>query len=71
MTNALKQLYLNYCEKNPNNYLVNSSLKKLLKIDELENLTDILIEGIEKEKEKTFYAGFKTGVQLLMGGGLS
>ncbi len=67
MINPLKQLYFNYCNENPDNPLIKTSLDKLLNIKELSTLTDIFIEGIEAEKEETFYAGFNTAVKLLLG----
>lgn len=65
----LKQLYENYSDYNP----VNAGLRAYYSILEKDiNYTafaENLSCDVEYEREQAFNAGFRTAVQLLMGGG--
>ncbi|MDE6797194.1 MAG: hypothetical protein K2J36_04190 [Ruminococcus sp.] len=67
--NPLKQLYKQYSDDNP----VNAGLKATYAmLEEDSNYSSCVIdfkEEVKYECETAFYAGFKTAIQLLMGGG--
>ena len=66
--NPLQTLYINYTESTKASYKYRRSVKELSKNTENSALLDELFDGVCEDEEKAFYAGFKTAVQLLMGG---
>lgn len=63
----LKQLYEQYFNDNPVNAGLKVTYDTLKKDNNYSTIVHDIIEGVESEREKAFYTGFKTAVQLLLG----
>ena len=72
MNNLLEALYSNWVENYTNSPKVKDAFDKLCTgndIAEINKKYDILGEAVSEESRMAFNAGFRTAVQLLMGGG--
>ncbi|MDE5583248.1 MAG: hypothetical protein K2J08_06065 [Ruminococcus sp.] len=67
--NPLKQLYELYSDANPVNAGLKVTYNLLQKDSNFSSCVSDIREDVECEREKAFEAGFKTAVQLLIGGG--
>lgn len=68
MNNILKLLYFDYAKKQTASIEFERCYSKILKTEDKDEVYDLLANVCDAEEEKAFYAGFRTAVQLLMGG---